>query len=241
MKGCGESGRKNKGAMNCAPTARDPVGARFIAPDIPPKLITPDVLPDIPTFNPDIHHRRSPRLRHYDYSQAGAYFITICTQNRECLFGSVEGDAVRLNNVGHAVQDVWDALPVHFPDVELDAFVVMPNHVHGIVVLNGGAQFIAPHNNQGAIDRTPTLGEIIRAFKARCTHRINQLRGAHGFQIWQRNYYEHVIRSESSLLEIREYIANNPAQWAIDRENLNAVRDAGAMNRAPTGLAGPKV
>ena len=216
---------------------RTPCGC--IAPDIPPKFITPNALPDTPTFNPDIHHRRSLRVRDYNYSQAGAYFITICTRNRECLFGNVEGNAVLLNDVGRVVQGVWDALPVNFLGVELDAFVVMPNHVHGIIILNNvGVQFIAPHKDQGAMhpqgvrrgvpgshaatptqNRAPTLGEIIRAFKARCTHRINQLRGTHGFPVWQRNYYEHVIRSESSLQEIREYISNNPAQWAFDREN----------------------
>lgn len=130
----------------------------------------------------------------------------------------------------------------------------MPNHVHGIVVLNGGAQCIAPDNNRGAMHRAPTLGKIIRAFKARCTHRINELRGSQGLSVWQRNYYEHVIRDESSLQEIREYIVNNPAQWAFDRENPHAVgaqfiapnyyNDAvnqGAMNRASTGLKGIKL
>ena len=236
MNGCGKSGRdesrpNNAGTRLCNTGTHPSVGARFIAPDSPPG----------PSVNPNVRHRRSIRLHGYDYSQAGAYFVTICSHNRECFFGEVVGEGMRLNDVGRIVEEVWEALPVHFPDVELDAFVVMPNHVHGIVVLNGGAQFIAPHNNQGAINRTPTLGGIIRALKARCTHRINQSRGAHGFQIWQRNYYEHVMRNESSLQEIREYIANNPAQWAFDRENLNAVRDAGAMNRAPTGLVGPEV
>ena len=215
--------------MNCAPTIRNPehpVGARFIAPDLPSNTST---------FNPDIHHRRSIRLHSYDYSQAGAYFITLCTQKRECLFGDVVGDAMRLNDVGHRVQNVWDALPQHYSRVELDSFVVMPNHIHGIVVLNdAGAQFIAPNNDDGAMNRAPTIGEIIRAFKARCTHSVNQLRGTKGLSIWQRNYYEHIIRNESSLKEIREYIANNPAQWANDRENPGVVANQGAMNRAPT-------
>jgi len=161
---------------------------------------------------------------------------------------------MRLNDAGRIVQDIWDALPGHYPCVELDCFVVMPNHIHGIVVLNDvGAQFITPNNNQGAMNRAPTVGEIIRAFKARCTHSINHLRGVQGVSIWQRNYYEHIIRNESSLQEIREYIANNPAQWAIDRENPDAVgarfivpnyddaENQGAMNRAPTGSKGIKV
>jgi len=252
----GVTGCGNKGAMNRAPTGFRTVGAQFIAPDLPPKLITPDSSPDPSTFHPDIHHRRSIRLRNYDYLQAGAYFITLCTQKRECLFGAVVCDGMRLNDAGCIVQDIWNALPGHYPCVELDCFVVMPNHIHGIVVLNGaGARFIAPDHdgstNSGAMNRAPTVGEIIRAFKARCTHGINQLRKTQGASIWQRNYYEHIIRSESSLQETREYIANNPAQWANDRENPNAVgarfiapnddgagiqgtENQGAMNRAPT-------
>ncbi len=238
MNGRGGTGCENKGAMNRAPTRFRTVGAQFIAPDLPPKFITSDSSPDPSTFHHDIHHRRSIRLRYYDYSQAGAYFITLCTQKRECLFGAVVGDDMRLSDAGRMVQDIWDALPGHYSCVELDCFVVMPNHIHGIVVLNGvGAQFIAPNHdgatNSGAINRAPTVGEIIRAFKARCTHRINQLRDMQGASIWQRNYYEHIIRSESSLQETREYIANNPAQWANDRENPDAV--GGAMNRAPYG------
>src|SRR4030067_810673 len=116
--------------MNCAPTMRKsehPVGARFIAPDFPPNSST---------FNPDIHHRRSIRLRGYDYSQAGAYFMTLCTQKRECLFGAVVGDSMRLNDAGHMVQNIWEALPDLYAGVTLDTFVVMPNHIHGIIMLN---------------------------------------------------------------------------------------------------------
>lgn len=230
MSAYGESGRNELRPYDVA--NRSPVkigiqphvGARFIAPNTPPKFTTPDAPPDTPSFDPKIHHRHSLRLRHYDYAQAGAYFITICTHNRECIFGNVEGDTVLLNDVGRVVQDGWDVLPVNFPGVELDAFVVMPNHIHGIIVLgNVGARFIAPNKDQGVINLAPTLGEIIRAFKARCTHGINQLRGARGMQVWQRNYYEHVIRNELSLQEVRQYIANNPAQWAFDRENPDVV------------------
>ncbi len=231
--------------------------------------IAPEPPSDTSAFNPDIHHRRSIRLRDYDYSQAGAYFITLCTQQRECLFGMVDGEVVRLNESGRMVQDAWNALPTHYSCVDLDSFVVMPNHIHGIVILNDvGARFtskrflcpvgIAPitnpaEGNQGAMNRAPTIGEIIRAFKARCTRGINQLRGTQGVSIWQRNYYEHIIRNESSLQEIREYISNNPAQWANDRENPGAVGaqfiapnnddgavNQGAINRAPTDSKGHK-
>jgi len=108
-----------------------PVGARFIAPDMPP---------DTSAFNPDTHHRRSIRLRSYDYSQAGSYFITLCTQKKACLFGAIAGDVMQLNDAGRLVRGIWGAIPEHYSSVELDYFVVMPNHIHGILVLNVGAQ-----------------------------------------------------------------------------------------------------
>jgi REP element-mobilizing transposase RayT len=174
-------------------------------------------------FDPDRHHRRSIRLRNYDYAQAGAYFVTVCTHNRECLFGEVVDGKMQLNAAGQMVEQCWLAIPEHFPHVELDAFVVMPNHIHGIVVITNPveAQFIAPNTqgamNQGAMNRAPTLGGMVRAFKARSTRDI-RLREP-GVSVWQRNYYEHIIRSEESLMRIREYITNNPLQWALDREN----------------------
>ncbi len=189
---------------------------------------------DAQSFDHRIHHRRSIRLRGYDYSQAGAYFVTLCTHERACLFGAVEGEVVCLNEAGRVVQRAWDELPKNFPVIELDAFVVMPNHVHGIVVLNDGGAISKGHKNLFEVNRAPTIGEIVRAYKARCTRDINCLRGAKGQPIWQRNYYEHIIRNESSLQEIREYIANNPAQWATDRENPDA--PAGARLIAPNDL-----
>lgn len=177
-------------------------------------------------FNPNMHHRRSLRLQGYDYSQAGAYFVTICTHNRACLFGEVVDGEMRLNETGRMVASALQAISDHFPQVDVDAFVVMPNHVHGIIVINGvGAQFIAPNThetdaaaiNLGAINRAPTLGDMVRAFKARSTRDI-RLREP-GVSVWQRNYYEHIVRNEDDLARIREYIVNNPLQWALDREN----------------------
>ena len=155
--------------------------------------------------------RRSTRLRSYDYSRAGSYFVTICAQNRECLFGNVMDDEMRLNAAGAIVQTVWDELPNHYPNVELDRFVVMPNHLHGIIVIVGAG-----------LKPTPTkhgLPEIVRALKTFSARRINEMRNTPGVPIWQRNYYEHIIRNDESLHRIREYIVNNPAQWALDREN----------------------
>jgi REP element-mobilizing transposase RayT len=196
---------------------------------------------------PHRHHRRSIRLRGYDYSQAGAYFVTVCVQGREPLFGDVVDGEMRLNDAGQMVAQCWQELPAHFPHLELDEFVVMPNHMHGIIIV--GAPFMAPYGscamnlgaiNPGAINRAPTgLGEIVRSFKAVATRRIRQA-GVSAFA-WQRNYYEHIIRDEESLNRIREYIANNPLQWAFDRENTDRVNtgrvgvDAGAGSEPTPG------
>jgi len=192
-------------------------------------------------LNPDRHHRRSIRLRGYDYLQSGAYFVTVCTKDRECLFGEVMDGEMRWNEAGRIVQTTWAELPSHYPGVQIDEFVVMPNHVHGIVVLSEhhgnerdvGAQFIAPPigiaaTSKGAINRAPTLGSVVRAFKARITTAINGIRQTPGVPVWQRNYYEHIIRADDDLNRIRQYIIDNPAQWAFDRENpSNSVIDTG--------------
>ena len=182
-------------------------------------------------------HRRSIRLKGYDYAQPGAYFVTIVTQDRACLFGAVADEEMQLNNAGQIAKAAWDELPARFPSVRLDAFIVMPNHVHGIIMVgaqfiapqktpptNVGAQFIVPPDgfgtatiNQGAINRAPTLGEMVRAYKAASTRLIRQA-GTPDFA-WQRNYYEHVIRDEESLSRMRQYILNNPVRWEFDREN----------------------
>lgn len=176
----------------------------------------------------DPHTRRSLRLQGYDYSQAGGYFVTICTQDRQCLFGEVAGGKAVLTDAGRMTHAVWDGLRARFTTIEVDQFVVMPNHIHGILLLVG-AQFIAPHtpncntprhntaSSQGAINRAPTLGEIVRIFKAATARQI-RLAGLQEFK-WQRNYYEHIIRDEESLSRIREYIMTNPLRWELDREN----------------------
>lgn len=182
------------------------------------------------TYNPEIYHRRSVRLKGYDYSQAGAYFVTICTQNRRCMFGDIADGQMALNDAGWMVQAVWDELPNHYADVELDSFIVMPNHVHGIVVLRDmvGAGFKpAPTKRHG-------LPEIIRGFKTFSSRYINGMRNTPGTKLWQRNYYEHIIRNETELNQIREYIVNNPLQWELDRENPN-IAGAG-FKPAPTGM-----
>ncbi len=179
------------------------------------------------------HHRRSIRIKGYDYARPGAYFITVCTHNREFLFGEVANDEMRLSTFGHIVESSWHDLPNHYSNLQLDAFMVMPNHVHGIIIITDvgvGAGLkpaptrAIPTNTQAT--KRPTerhgLPEVVRAFKTFSSRRINALRGTPGVPVWQRNYYEHIVRSEEALKRIREYIGTNPLRWALDRENPDA-------------------
>ncbi len=187
-------------------------------------------------YDPAKHHRRSIRLKGYDYAQAGAYFITMCTQDRACLFGDVVDGNMRLNDAGRMVVAEWAMLPERFPNVVLDAFVVMPNHVHGIIItttsvgaglvpaLDAGTAATGATTTGATTRVAPTVGDVVGAFKSRVT--VEYVRGvnASGWppfrgRLWQRNYYEHVIRDEVSLNRIRKYIRDNPAHWDLDREN----------------------
>jgi REP element-mobilizing transposase RayT len=179
-------------------------------------------------YDQNRHHRRSIRLKGYDYSQAGAYFITLCTQDRACLFGRVMNGEMRLNDAGRMVWAEWHRLPERFPHLVLDAFVVMPNHVHGILVITDPAPTVGATVGAtptvGATTRVaPTVGNIIGAFKSRVT--VEYIRGVKtsGWppfrgRLWQRNYYEHIIRNEHALNAIRQYIMENPRRWHRDRE-----------------------
>lgn len=179
------------------------------------------------TFNPDIHHRRSIRLKDYDYSQAGSYFVTICAWQRECLFGDIVDGEMRLNDFGRVVDAVWYGLPDHYVGIELDEYTVMPNHFHGIIAIVGAG--FKPAQLEDAQERAglkpaPTqkqhgLSEIIRGFKTFSSRRINESRANPGCPVWQRNYYERVIRNETELARAREYIVNNPLKWELDHEN----------------------
>ena len=176
-------------------------------------------------YDPERHRRRSIRLQGYDYTQPGAYFVTICTHNRAALFGRVvDGDTV-LNECGRIVWECWREIPDHFPHVALDAFVAMPNHVHGIIwiVDDVGATHASPLPDDGP--RGPTsgsLGAVVGSFKSAVTRRINARRGTPGAPVWQRNYYEHIIRNEGALHAIRRYIIENPVRWRLDRYNPHA-------------------
>jgi len=166
------------------------------------------------TYDPKKHHRRSIRWYGYDYAQAGWYFVTVCTQGHVCLFGRVVDGQMRLNDAGRMVQAVWNQLVDHYARVQTDAFIVMPNHIHGIIELTA----------DGAVGGVLSLADVVHRFKTLATKRyidgVNQC-GWSAFpgRLWQRNYHEHVIRSERSLNRIRQYIADNPARWADDPEN----------------------
>ena len=183
------------------------------------------------------HRRKTLRLPGYDYSQPGGYFVTIVTNQRQCLFGDVSEGDMHLSSYGHIVMQCWNDLVRHYPHVRRDEFVVMPNHVHGILVLNDvGAGFKpAPTTQPSHPYKRHGLPEIVRGFKTFSAKRINRLRSSPGIPVWQRNYYEHVIRSEAELGRVREYIQNNPAQWDLDKENPSNVNYVGAGSKpAPT-------
>lgn len=169
-------------------------------------------------YNPDKRRRRSIRLKDYDYSQAGAYFVTICTYNKECVFGDIKDGKIELSEIGKVASKYWVEIPEHFSCVQLDEFVVMPNHIHGIVIINSvGVQNFEPlqHKYQHIIPKS--IGSIIRTYKSAVSHWCKTNGYVH-FR-WQRNYYEHVIRNANDLYEIREYIVNNPLKWDLDTEN----------------------
>ncbi len=168
-------------------------------------------------------NRKSMRLKGYDYSQAGLYFINICTKNREHIFGIIENGEIIMNEYRNITCNYWNNIPNHYNNVELGEYIVMPNHFHGIVLLNNKI-INKPKQDvskKDAINRTPTVtvGNIVRAFKARCTHTINKMNNNIGISVWQRNYYEHIIRNEKSYHQISEYIKSNSINWQDDKFN----------------------
>ncbi len=169
-------------------------------------------------FDKGKHHRRSIRLKNYDYSQGGAYFVTICTFNKECLLGNILDAKVQLSEIGKVVADYWRWLGQQYDYIYLDEWILMPNHLHGIIVITGqckGGARTAPTKG----DKRKPLGRLIGAFKTVSAKRINDMRKSVAAPVWQRNYYEHIIRNEMKLNSIREYIVNNPFKWDEDEEN----------------------
>lgn len=173
-------------------------------------------------YNPNIHHRRSIRLEGYDYAQAGAYFVTICAYARECLFGEIDADAMMLSEFGEIVRDEWLKSCAIRSEIKLGAYIVMPNHFHGIVyiastdLIRGGDRPATPIG-----PKPKSLGALMAGFKSAVTKRINEMRRTPGATVWQRNYYEHIIRNEPEMDRITRYIESNPSAWMDDDENPN--------------------
>ncbi len=167
----------------------------------------------------DVPVRRSIRLRGFDYSSNNLYFVTLCVQDRKPILSKVVGDRAFLSPYGRLADQLWANLPDKFEAIALDEYVIMPNHIHGIIIINAGRE-----------DRAPTLGQIIAYYKYQSTKQYNLSVGAGSSRplmlagssrpfpkIWQRNYYEHIIRDEDDLNRIRKYIRNNPINWTKDK------------------------
>ncbi len=188
-------------------------------------------------FDPELHHRRSIRWEGFNYSSRGLYFVTICTHNREPFLSRIEHGQSIHTPQGKIVQSTWLAIPERFPAIELGPFVVMPNHVHGILANVGEAGATQEEQKEGAASSAPTLGDILRAFKSLSAIAINKQFGSSGQAVWQRNYYEHVIRDGREMGIIQRYILENPAKWDSDPENP----DAKSQNaRAPWNAIGDR-
>ena len=173
-------------------------------------------------YDPNLHHRRTVRLHDYDYSQSGAYFVTVCTEGRKALFGAFVQDGepfVELNAAGLQVRRCWTEIPQHFPSVSLDEFLVMPDHLHGILLLGGEGASLG--RSRGANDYSPlqdgtarTVGSVVRGFKIGVTKWFNENRPT-ADKVWQRSFYEHVIRNEQELHATRQYIQENPLRSVL--------------------------
>jgi REP element-mobilizing transposase RayT len=186
------------------------------------------------TYDPEKHHRRSIRLKGYDYASPGWYYVTICTYERQFLFGEIVRDQMRPSTVGTIAQECWNEIPRHFPCTALDVSVVMPNHLHGILVIEGrkGHAMACPYRPYHGMPSQPTqplaafgkpvpgsLATIVGLLKQAVTRRAKAESPSELAHVWHNNYYEHIIRNEKELNRIREYICTNPLRWRYDVEN----------------------
>ena len=184
-------------------------------------------------YNPDIHHRRSIRLKGYDYSRSGLYFITLCVVDRICVFGNIVDGKMQLNDIGRLVEEEWlNTVDVRNGDVRLHNYIVMPNHFHAIIeICECRGELHSPQilntDNVGECEKgecekgecdsplrmkspSKTVGAIVRGFKGAVSRQL-------GYSVWQRNYYEHIIRTGESYRQISDYIVNNPTKWQDDK------------------------
>jgi putative transposase len=171
----------------------------------------------------DLYHRRSIRLKGYDYSLPGGYFVTALSFHQKPVFGSIKNGLFKANINGNIVRKCWHELDKHYRSINLDAFVVMPNHIHGVIFIEDTRVFTRHNAGAGlrpALTILPELSETIRAFKSFSARRINENRKTPGTPVWQRNYYEHIIRNDKELNDIRQYMDANVINWDKDTDNL---------------------
>lgn len=199
-----------------------------------------------PGANEPTHERRSIRLPGFDYTSYGAYFVTICAHKRRCLFANPRSPDLRLTRLGWMVVECWLAIPAHAPEVANDAFVVMPNHLHGVLLLKRAGKTAAEFDERrrrlattSSNPRSPdfprpeagSLSAIIRSFKSAVTHRARRELGRSVMRVWQRGFFDRIVRNERELNDIRLYIRENPRRWARDTENPMAQTDAAVRER----------
>ncbi len=195
-----------------------------------------------PVFDAEHDNRQSTRMKGYDYTLPGAYFVTIISQSRICLFGDIKKGDILYSKVGQSIHESWCSIPGKFSNTELDEFVLMPNHLHGIIFIlesdGKGEAFSEVNNFQGVWSsenasplrprgtQSSSLSAVIQNFKSVSTRMVNRRYFKPGNKIWQRNYYERIIRNDRELNAIRQYIHNNPLNWVRDLENPTDVRIA---------------
>ncbi|GAB6099399.1 transposase [Halanaerocella petrolearia] len=184
------------------------------------------------------YNGKSMRLKNYDYSKSGHYFVTICSSNRNCIFGKINDNKIKLNKYGQIADDYWSEIPQHFDNVKLDQHIIMPNHIHGIIIIknnncrnikNNDCRDMACHvpttttkttkTRKFGNRKSGTLSTIIGSYKSAVTKKTNQIRNTPGNSIWQRNYYDRIIRSEDELNRIGTYIRQNPLKWELDNNS----------------------
>lgn len=171
-------------------------------------------------------NRKLNRLKGYDYSMNGYYYITVCAYNRQEVFGEIRNKNMQINQYGQIVEEVWFQIPKHFTNIELDKFIIMPNHVHGIIIIKnpvGTGHALSSIKNK----KIDNLSVVVGAFKSAVCKQINELNDK-SFK-WQRSFYDHIIRTTHSLKCIREYIVNNPQTWDCDEHNVNSIKDKACL------------
>ncbi len=164
-----------------------------------------------------MQNRKPNRLKYFDYSQAGWYFVTICTKDHKHFFGNIFKEKIVLNEIGKIANECWEEIPKHFPNVELEEFVVMPNHIHGIIIINsvGDANFASP-TDRTKMGLCKLIQQFKRAVSIQLTHKLN----IYDFK-WQRSFYDRIIRNETELYNIRKYIQQNPLKWSLKKDIVN--------------------